>query len=228
MGRKEHKPPVLSWWNVGRIRLAWAAAASPAKRITVIVFFVVAFLILGICRYQVLFRNGASGKVHSGENGITDAIIESLHGQKNGFFVEMGANDGINSNSLKLEQVLGWRGLCIEAGPTNFQKLQRNRPHCVNVHMVVADSPAGTAAIFREFPDGPLYGHSGLLASRTEAEWQDLLESHPSTYTDLTVQTNTMAQILADQQVVPPLDYFVSFAPRCLWPLCSVVRFLLL
>jgi hypothetical protein len=131
------------------------------------------------------------------------------------FFVKMGANDGINSNSLKLERFYGWKGLCIEAGPTNFAQLQRNRPDCANVQAVVADRP-GQTTTFREFPAGPLYGHSGLLNARSASEWHELLVAHPTvTYRDHAVQTNTLTHIFADHAVVPPLDYFVRHIVCC-------------
>lgn len=76
---------------------------------------------------------------------------------------------------------------------------------------MVADRSDQTIT-FREFPTGPLYGHSGLLNTRSASEWQDLLAAHPTAatlYRDHEVQTDTLAHILADHDVVPPLDYFV-------------------
>lgn len=51
-----------------------------------------------------------------------------------GFFVDIGAFDGINlSNTYRLEKSLGWSGLCIEAEPDTFEQLKRNRRcACVN------------------------------------------------------------------------------------------------
>jgi FkbM family methyltransferase len=48
--------------------------------------------------------------------------------KKNGFFIELGAVDGItNSNTYYFEKVLGWKGLCIEANPNNKEDLNKNR-----------------------------------------------------------------------------------------------------
>jgi FkbM family methyltransferase len=62
-------------------------------------------------------------------------IIEEIFpGVTNGFFVDVGAADGVRfSNTLALEE-LGWAGLCIEPHPELFPKLENNRPnsHCVN------------------------------------------------------------------------------------------------
>lgn len=52
----------------------------------------------------------------------------------NGYFVDIGANDGINgSNSLYLEKVLQWKGLCIEPITDIFEILKENRTcECIN------------------------------------------------------------------------------------------------
>ena len=44
--------------------------------------------------------------------------------QRGGFFIECGALDGeTRSNTLVLEQELGWKGLLVEAGPRNYDTL---------------------------------------------------------------------------------------------------------
>ncbi len=51
---------------------------------------------------------------------------------KSGFFVEVGANDGISqSNTLLLEQKLDWRGILIEAIPSLAKQCMFNRPKCI-------------------------------------------------------------------------------------------------
>ncbi len=49
--------------------------------------------------------------------------------QKNGFFIECGANDGMFlSNTYKFEKADDWTGLLIEANPNIFPSLrQQNR-----------------------------------------------------------------------------------------------------
>jgi FkbM family methyltransferase len=51
---------------------------------------------------------------------------------KRGFFVEAGANDGINqSNTLLFEKKLKWKGLLIEPIPELAEKCRLNRPNCI-------------------------------------------------------------------------------------------------
>lgn len=62
-------------------------------------------------------------------------VLEDVHRfKRNGFFVELGAFDGItHSNTLLLETKFGWSGICIEANPNLYQILSGNRKcACVN------------------------------------------------------------------------------------------------
>ncbi len=57
-----------------------------------------------------------------------DRKLEGYVNYDGGYFVELGANDGIKqSNSLYFERYRGWRGLLIEAAPQNFLKCRQNR-----------------------------------------------------------------------------------------------------
>ena len=45
-----------------------------------------------------------------------------------GTFVEFGARNGVeHSNTLYFERALGWRGILIEADPTQYRNLERPR-----------------------------------------------------------------------------------------------------
>ncbi len=47
---------------------------------------------------------------------------------KNGFYIECGANDGVNqSNTWYFEKSLNWRGILIEPNKQIFQELKKNR-----------------------------------------------------------------------------------------------------
>ena len=66
---------------------------------------------------------------------------------KNGFFLEMGALDGIVfSNSFIFEHCLGWNGILIEANAFNYEHLIQNRPCTFNVWS--AACPRGTSHLY--------------------------------------------------------------------------------
>lgn len=57
-----------------------------------------------------------------------DRKIEGYLPHKNGYFVELGANDGISqSNTKYFELFKSWNGVLVEAYEPNFQKCIRNR-----------------------------------------------------------------------------------------------------
>lgn len=67
---------------------------------------------------------------HSGLNGLDKKLIEAIKPLliKHGYFIELGANDGLNqSNTYKLQKDFGWSGLLIEPSPIQFAKCVRNR-----------------------------------------------------------------------------------------------------
>ena len=57
-----------------------------------------------------------------------------------GIFVEIGGNDGIReSNTLYVENCLGWRGVMIEAHPVHYQKMIANRPRVTGIHAAACE-----------------------------------------------------------------------------------------
>lgn len=67
-----------------------------------------------------------------------------------GFFVEAGANDGVQqSNTLLLERTRGWRGLLIEPVPELAERCRANRPDSLveQVALVPPHHDAGTIRI---------------------------------------------------------------------------------
>lgn len=107
------------------------------------------------------FFTGGSPLAHLGkENGVHNYSKNELSTPQRGFFVEMGALDGITfTNTLMFEQCLGWNGLLIEANPQNFALLQENRPCAITV---------GEAACSIE--DGPTIRMSGSAGVAFDVE----------------------------------------------------------
>jgi hypothetical protein len=56
-------------------------------------------------------------------------VLRFYNYKKNGFFIEIGASDGILlSNTYLLERNYNWRGICVEPIPSNYELLCKNRP----------------------------------------------------------------------------------------------------
>lgn len=75
-------------------------------------------------------RSGTSdpaSKTYYGLNGL-DKKLEAYLDYDGGYFVELGANDGVSqSNTYYFEKERGWRGLLIEPVLHNFLKCKANR-----------------------------------------------------------------------------------------------------
>lgn len=55
-------------------------------------------------------------------------VVEFYKQKQNGYFVEIGASDGISlSNTHLLEKGYNWKGICVEPLPNEFTKLKKNR-----------------------------------------------------------------------------------------------------
>lgn len=72
-----------------------------------------------------------------------DRRIEEYIPQQTGFFVEVGAFDGVNQSNTLFFERKGWRGLLIEPVPDTFEKCKKNRPlaKVVNAACVAFDFP---------------------------------------------------------------------------------------
>jgi FkbM family methyltransferase len=69
-----------------------------------------------------------------------DRWVQSVLGNiSNGFFVELGACDGVEySNTYFFEKALGWKGICIEPNPSYHEQLSKNR-NCSISHYCASD-----------------------------------------------------------------------------------------
>ncbi|AYV75153.1 MAG: FkbM family methyltransferase [Terrestrivirus sp.] len=65
-------------------------------------------------------------------------VLQKYQHKKNGFFVEVGACDGIYlSNTYLLETQYDWKGICIEPIPHWFNECVKNRPNSICIQDAV-------------------------------------------------------------------------------------------
>ena len=71
-----------------------------------------------------------------------DLWVNSILGnKKNGYFVELGACDGLHlSNTLYFEKHFEWNGICIEPNDIYFQKLKENRKCNISDSLIYSKS----------------------------------------------------------------------------------------
>ena len=123
---------------------------------------------------------------------------EAFCGKQNGFFLEIGAADGLSlSNTYLLEKRYHWRGMCIEANPVLFRDLERVRSaRCLNVCVDIAEAEA----------DFVLRGlHSGIMADDTDNR---RAAERPRGERVIRVKTRDLASILREENAPRTIDYF--------------------
>jgi FkbM family methyltransferase len=76
-----------------------------------------------------------------------DRFLEErvFKGHKNGFFVDVGAHNGISiSNGLYFERINNWKGINVEPIKKIYDQLVVNRPDCINLNCAISNTD-GTA-----------------------------------------------------------------------------------
>jgi FkbM family methyltransferase len=120
---------------------------------------------------------------------------EVFNEQRNGFFLDIGAHDGVDfSNTYILENRYGWRGICIEANPDTFEVLRKNRRcQCINVCL---DQAEGTAAFVKRRMCG------GIVSSETDNK----PDNNPGGDV-IIVPTTTLSNLLGKLNAPRKIDY---------------------
>jgi len=98
--------------------------------------------------------------VFFGQNGEDYLLWCLFRGKQSGFFVDIGAFDGIHKSNSYLFETLGWQGLCVEAHPDYFPICKKNRPNSVSVQCACVGAVEDTASVTFFAEDLGLY--SGL------------------------------------------------------------------
>ena len=68
------------------------------------------------------------------QNGEDFLLWEFFRRKKSGFYMEIGAFDGIHLSNSYIFEKTGWKGICIEAHPDYYQKCKKNRPGSMCIH----------------------------------------------------------------------------------------------
>lgn len=117
-------------------------------------------------------------------NGLDRQLVAHFGGQRDGRFLEIGANDGLQqNNTLALELLYGWTGVLVEANPQLASECHRNRPRA---RVVCAGASAGVGLMY-------LTG-------------ADLMGKKSTTPTGISVPTLPLAMILQVEDLPDRLD----------------------
>jgi len=98
-----------------------------------------------------------------GQNGEDYLLWQVLGDKANGFYIDVGAFDGIHlSNSYSFE-LDGWQGVCVEPLPEFYEICKQNRPEATCVQAACVDDPQQGVVEMRWEKMGVLSGIRGDL-----------------------------------------------------------------
>jgi FkbM family methyltransferase len=107
-----------------------------------------------------------------------DAWVIEQHGAKPGFFIDVGAYDGVeHSNTLTLERNYGWHGICIEPQLDAFTRCQTVRS-ATSVMAAVSDRIGSCRLV----GDRVVMDLTGDIPMYTLAHLLDVLDAPPIDY----------------------------------------------
>lgn len=135
------------------------------------------------------------------QNG-EDRWLDNFFGHKrNGFFVEVGAFDGINlSNSYHFEQI-GWTGVLIEPDPDKAALCRSSRPGSKTYQCAAAASPEISEVTFFRVESGEVYSTTKLTSDHARRIDHMGLASKP-----ISVPARTLDTIL-EEAGAPAIDF---------------------
>jgi FkbM family methyltransferase len=129
------------------------------------------------------------------------AVLDFYKNKRNGFFIEIGAVDGIDlSNTYLLETKYDWKGICVEALPHQFDSLVKNRPNSKCISKAVFNESGLTVSFSISHKYELLSGMSDYLGSN----WRPVVEENR---TIINVETITLQDILDENKAPTFIDY---------------------
>lgn len=142
---------------------------------------------------------------YTSQKGQDKWVIEEVfQGKKNGFFIELGASDGINlSNTYILEKYFNWKGICIEPNPEFYNQLLINR-NCICVNDCI-DAKEGTAE-FR-FDNKELGGIVDEDTDNCMKYRNQEIENLRANNQIFILNTKTLEQVLVEHNAPKIIDY---------------------
>src|SRR5262245_51853583 len=87
------------------------------------------------------------------QHGEDLVLYEIFEGSLDGFFIEVGAFDGVSYSVTYILEALGWTGLLIEALPERFEQCRASRPRSRVVHAALGPRGSSGTTTFNAVQD---------------------------------------------------------------------------
>ena len=119
--------------------------------------------------------------------------------QKSGFFLEIGAFDGIEgSNCYHFEKFMNWEGIAIEASPLQFKKLKKNR-NCKLMNIAIGSE--NKQVEFYEVVEG-FTQMSGINNLNFKDSFERIKKKNNSKINKINIECKTFEKLVLSDQII--------------------------
>ena len=126
---------------------------------------------------------------------------------KKGFFVEIGAFNGINgSNCFYFEKFMDWNGIAVEPSPIHFEKLKKNRK-CICINKAISNQ--NDHKEFVEVTNGYTQ-MSGILTNEYKKTLDIIMKDPRTKMNKLNIKTSTFNEIVGENKIIDYLSIDVE------------------
>ena len=126
---------------------------------------------------------------------------------KKGFFVEIGAFNGINgSNCFYFEKFMDWNGIAVEPSPVHFEKLKKNRK-CICINKAISNQNGHKE--FVEVTNGYTQ-MSGILTDEYKKTLDIIMKDPRTKMNKLNIKTSTFKEIVGENKIIDYLSIDVE------------------
>ena len=133
-----------------------------------------------------------------------DSYLENqiFKGYKNGFYVDVGAHDGLTiNNTLYFERYNNWNGINIEPIKKVFDNLIRNRPNSLNLNCAVSNKDGKTEFLNNKGSTEMLSGIKNTFGNRHLQRLNKENNETGSTTETITVNTKKLETIFNENNI---------------------------
>ena len=160
------------------------------------------YVVRGIIRKRIwdCLRKLGQNSDYFSEAG-QDMLIKDnfFKNKKSGFFVEIGAYDGIEgSNCYHFEKFMNWEGIAIEASPLHFEKLKKNR-NCKLINLALGSE--NKQVEFYEVVEG-FTQMSGINNLNFQNSFQRIKKNSDSKINKIDIECKTFGKLIPDDQII--------------------------
>ena len=160
------------------------------------------YVVRGIIRKRIwdCLRKLGQNSDYFSEAGQDMIVKENFFkNQKSGFFLEIGAFDGIEgSNCYHFEKFMNWQGIAVEASPLQFEKLKKNR-NCKLMNVALGSE--NKQVEFYEVAEG-FTQMSGINNINFQNSLERIKKNSNSKINKIKIESKTFNKLIPNDQII--------------------------